>query len=203
MINNAGVVNGLPLLELPAAAIERNFRINLLSHYFTIQTFLPAMLERPSGGTIVTVASVLGHLGASKLSDYTAAKAGLIAMHASLRAELASMASAQDPPPGARNIRTVLIKPGQLSTQMFGSMQTPSQFFGPVVEAVDLAKAIVKAVDSGKSSVIAMPLYAQYIEWLGVLPAGLQRIARAVSGVDTAMEHFARPSDKGSRSAHK
>lgn len=193
-MNNAGIVNGLPLLELSPAAIERNFLINLLSHYHTIQTFLPGMLSRPSGGTIVTVASVLGHLGASKLSDYTAAKAGLIAMHASLRAELASMVALPDAPPGAENIRTVLVKPGQLSTQMFGSMQTPSHFFGPVVEAVDLAKAIVKAIDSGRSSVIAMPLYARHIEWLGVLPLGLQRVARAISGVDRAMEGFAHPS---------
>ncbi|GAB7349310.1 hypothetical protein MBLNU459_g8450t2 [Dothideomycetes sp. NU459] len=193
IINNAGIVNGRPMLSLQPSAIEQNFRINLLSHYHSIQTFLPAMLDRPSGGTVVTVASVLGHLGASHLSDYTAAKAGLIAMHASLRAELASMLSLQDSPRGAKNIRTVLVKPGQLSTQMFGSVQTPSSFFGPVVEAIDLANAIVKMVDSGKSGVIAMPLYAQYIEWLGVLPVGLQRIVRVLSGVDDAMDGFTRP----------
>lgn len=148
------------------------------------------MLNRPLGGTIVTVSSVLGHLGASHLSDYAAAKAGLMAMHASLRAELASMASLSDAPPGAQNIRTVLVKPGQLSTQLFSSIDTPNNFFGPIVEGPELAKAIVRAVDEGTSSVIAMPLYARYIEWLGVLPYGLQRIARWGSGVDRAMEGF-------------
>ena len=40
-----------------------NFRVNLMSHFHTIRTFLPEMLEE-GRGTIVTVASVLGHLAA-------------------------------------------------------------------------------------------------------------------------------------------
>ncbi|KAF1349740.1 hypothetical protein BDV97DRAFT_376992 [Delphinella strobiligena] len=190
LINNAGIVNGQPLLSLSPASIELNFRINLLSHFHTIQTFLPAMLNRPLGGTIVTVSSVLGHLGPANLSDYAAAKAGLTAMHASVRAEIASMASAVDAPPGAKNVQTILVKPGQLSTRMFDSIETPSSFFGPVIEGHELAKRIVEAVDSGRSGVIAEPLYARYIEWMGVLPYGLQRVARWASGVDRAMQGF-------------
>ena len=183
-------MNGRPLLALSPAAIERNFRINLFSHYHTIQSFLPGMLSHPLGGTIVTISSVLGNLGSSRLSDYTAAKAGLIAMHASLRAEIDSLASLPDAQPGAKNVRTVLVKPGQLSTQMFGSIDTPNRFFGPVVEGVDLAKAIVKIIDEGRNGVLALPLYAGYIEWMGILPYGLQRVARWVSGVDRAMDDF-------------
>lgn len=114
-------------------------------------------------------------------------------MHASLCSELASMAALRDAQPGAKNIRTVLVKPGQLSTQMFGSIETPSSFFGPVVEGVDLAKAIVNKIDSGESGVIALPLYAGCIEWMGILPYGLQWLARRVSGVDRAMESFSAP----------
>ena len=146
------------------------------------------MLDRPEGGTIVTVSSVLGHLGASHLSDYTAAKAGLIAMHTSLRAELSSLAAQKS---GARQIRTILVKPGQLSTPLFASVKTPSSFFGPVVEPVVLAKKIVQMVDKGRSGVIAEPFYARQIEWLGVLPHGLQSVARWFSGVDKAMSGFA------------
>lgn len=198
LINNAGIVNGRPLLDLEPEAIERNFRINLLAHYHTIQTFLPGMLSRAMGGTIVTVSSVLGDLGASHLSDYAAAKAGLTAMHASLRSELASMASLPDAQPGTKNIRTVLVKPGQLSTQMFNSIETPSSFFGPVVESVDLAKAIVTAVYEGRSGVITLPFYTGYIEWMGILPYSLQRFARWISGVDRAMQGFSTVKQTGS-----
>ncbi|RMX80691.1 hypothetical protein D0869_07364 [Hortaea werneckii] len=186
LINNAGIVNGKPLLQLSDEDIQRNFNINLLSHFHTLRTFLPSMLASETGGTIVTVASVLGKLGASSLSDYTSAKAGLIAMHNSLLAELKSTSA----PAGAQKIRTILVTPGQLSTPLFAGVKTPSSFFGPVVEPVELAKEIVRMVDAGESGNISMPLYARWIEWLHVLPAGLQRVARQMAGIDDAMEGF-------------
>ncbi|KAK5675591.1 hypothetical protein LTS10_011691 [Elasticomyces elasticus] len=193
LINNAGIVNGKPLLQLTSADVAKTFRVNTLAHFHTIQAFLPGMLASQTGGTIVTISSVLGKLGASHLSDYTASKAALIAMHASLRAELSSPTTA---PEGAENIRTILVTPGQLATPLFAGVQTPSTFFGPVVEPVELAKEIVRMVDAGESGEISMPLYARYIDWLHVLPAGLQRVFRRLSGMDTAMEGFRSEQDK-------
>ena len=141
----------------------------------------------------MTVSSVLGHLGASHLSDYTAAKAGLIAMHASLRAELTALTKDPKAPPGASQIRTVLVKPGQLSTSLFEGVKTPSTFFGPVVRPELLAKEIVSMIESGRTGVIALPLYASLIEWFTVLPYAVQEIARRVIGLDQAMESFRRP----------
>lgn len=187
LINNAGIVNGKPLLDLTSAEVKRNFNVNLLSHFHTIRTFLPSMLASETGGTLVTISSVLGKLGASHLSDYTAAKAGLIAMHASLRAELASSLA----PEGAEGIRTILVTPGQLSTSLFHGVQTPSTFFGPVVEPVELARELVRMIDAGESGEISMPLYARWIDWLHVLPVSVQKIARQLSGMDRAMERFA------------
>ncbi|KAF4546090.1 Short-chain dehydrogenase/reductase SDR [Lasiodiplodia theobromae] len=185
LINNAGVVNGKPLLELSPAEIERNFRVNLLAHYNTLQTFLPGMFNAPNGGTIVTVSSVLGKVGAACLSDYTAAKAGLIAMHTSLQAELR-----QSPKPGAKNIRTILVTPGQLGTQLFGDLDTPSGFLAPIVEPVQVAQAIIRMIDAGEGGEISFPLYARWMEWMNVLPSGLQWIIRGASGVDDAMRNF-------------
>lgn len=150
------------------------------------------MLQRPSGGTIVTVASVLGDLGAAQLSDYTAAKAGLMAMHASLIAEVDALAASTNPPPGAKNIRFVLVKPGQLSTALFAGVKTPSSFLGPVVEPLELARRTVEIVNRGGGGVVAEPLYARYVEWFGVLPYGVQKLVRRLSGVDAAMLGFRR-----------
>jgi short-subunit dehydrogenase len=147
------------------------------------------MLSSPNGGTIVTVSSVLGHLGASHLTDYTASKAALLAFHTSLRSEIAQMA--EDPAyPGASATKMILVKPGQLSTVMFSTLKSPSDFFGPVVQAKDLAREIVEMVGEGRNGVICMPVYAWLIEWLGVLPVSLQRVARWVSRVDGAMRTF-------------
>ena len=199
VINNAGIAHGLPLLSLTPDQISSTFAINTLSHFHTIRAFLPGMLAASSGGTIVTVASVLGKLGASHLTDYAASKAALIAMHTSLRAELASPAA----PGGAENIRMVLVTPGQLSTALFRGVETPSSFFGPVVEPTELAREIVKVVDAGMSGEVSLPLYARWIEWMHVLPVGLQRVARWMAGVDRAMEGFKHGEPKGAEGAVK
>lgn len=163
---------------------DRTMRTNLLSHFNTIQTFLPGMLEE-GRGTVVTVSSVLGHLGAAQLADYTASKAALVALHESLRAELRVSTH-----PSAEWIRTILVTPGQLSTGMFAGVKTPSQFFGPVVEPIDVAKEIIRAVDNGQSAIIAAPLYARWIGLYGAMPYGVQTILRRLSGVDNAMRTF-------------
>jgi NAD(P)-dependent dehydrogenase (short-subunit alcohol dehydrogenase family) len=149
------------------------------------------MLSSETGGTIVTISSVLGKLGASHLSDYTAAKAGLIAMHNSLRAELASSTA----PEGAEAVRMILVTPGQLNTGLFAGLETPNTFFGPVVEPVELAREIVQMIDAGESGEISMPLYARWIDWMHVLPVSMQKLARWVSGVDIAMESFRQDSN--------
>lgn len=182
MINNAGIVNGKPIWELTAQEVQRNMNVNLIAHFNTIRTFLPGMMES-GGGTIVTVASVLGKLGAGHLSDYCAAKAGLIAMHKSLQADL----SGNNAPEGAKNVRTILVTPGQLSTRLFADLVTPSNFFGPLVETVELAREIVRTIDAGESGDISLPFYARWIEWNFILPAGVQRFMRLASGIDQAM----------------
>lgn len=167
------------MIDLSIEEIDRNFRVNLLSHFYTLKTFLPSMLA--SGhGTIVTLSSVLGTTGAARLTDYAAAKAGITALHKSLSAELS-------PYP---NIKTVLVTPGQLSTPLFDGVKTPSGFLGPVLEPVDVAKEVIAAIDGGSSCVVALPLYARWIDWVNVAPVGVQAVVRRVSGIDRAMGGF-------------
>lgn len=135
---------------------------------------------RSGQGTIVTISSVIGITGAARLTDYSAAKAGVTALHNSLTAELA-----QYP-----DIKTVLVTPGQLSTPMFAGVQTPSGFLAPVVEPVEVAKEIIRVVDGGGSEVVAMPLYARWVGWVNVVPVGVQRVLRWASGVDEGMRGY-------------
>ena len=161
--------------------VEQSLTTNLLSHFYTLKTFLPALTRSERGGTIVTLSSVIGHTGAARLTDYAAAKAGVTALHKSLAAEL--RVSHPD-------IRMVLVTPGQVSTPLFYGVQTPNAFLAPVVEPVDVAKEIIAAVDGGHSTSVAMPLYARWIDWFNVLPIGVQAVARRVAGVDDGMKTF-------------
>jgi len=164
------------------SAVERKFAINLVSHFRTIQAFVPDMLRNKNGGTIVTIASVLGAIGPQNLSDYAATKAGVIAMHSSLGAELRVTEGS--------SIQTILVKSGQLDSPMFSSVKPPNNFLGPIVRTSHLASTIVSKIESGRSGIIAMPLYTNLIEIISILPYSWQRGMRWASGVDSAMCEF-------------
>ena len=187
----AASINGLSLLSLPADSFQRTIQTNLLAAFNTCQAFLPGMLAARGGGTIVTVSSVLGHLTPARLSDYSASKAGLSALHNTLEAEL--RASGDD-----EKVKMILVEIGQMSTPLFERIKTPNDFFAPVLEPAQVAQDIVSAVDSGRGGVIRLPAFAALVNWYAVLPASLQRIARSLSGVDVAVANVA-PKDESSK----
>ncbi len=159
----------------------RTFRTNTLSHYHLTSLFLPPLLHRPSGGTLVTVSSVLAHLGgASHLSAYSGSKAATSTFHWSLTGELAS---------SYPHIKTILVAPGQLDTGMFAGVRMGwlRGFFAPVVEVRELAVKLVGMIDQGEGGVIALPEYAGWSAWYWVLPCGVRRVLRGLSGIDGAM----------------
>jgi short-subunit dehydrogenase len=140
---------------------------------------------RAGSGTIVTISSVIGKLGAAQLSDYAASKAGISAMHKSLVQELKTVP----------DIKTILVTPGQLTTPLFSGVKTPSPFFAPELEPVDVAKEVIAMIDSGSSGELALPLYARWIDWMNVMPVGVHAILRKWSGIDTGMKTYSGRSD--------
>lgn len=69
LVNNAGIVQCLPMLELSPALVERTFQVNTLAHIWTVRNFLPAMIKRQRGH-IVAVSSIAGIIGGKFLTDY-------------------------------------------------------------------------------------------------------------------------------------
>ncbi|MCJ1313737.1 hypothetical protein MMC25_007417 [Agyrium rufum] len=183
LINSAAIVNGKSFVDLTPEDAEKTFATNVLSQYRLNSLFLPPLLTRPNGGTLVTISSVLGSLGASHLSDYTASKAALRAYHISLTAELAR---------SHPQIKTILATPGQLSTDLFRGVRLGpvANFFGAEVDVQVLATRLVKMIDGGQGGVVSEPFYARWVAWLDVLPWGVQKVVRDLSGIDGAMEGF-------------
>ncbi|KAJ6141382.1 hypothetical protein N7470_009772 [Penicillium chermesinum] len=133
----AARVNGLPLLELPADAAEKTLRTNLLAPFHLYQVFLPKIIsDVDNGGTIVTISSVLGQTTPAGLSDYSASKAGLSALHRTLEAELREN----------DRIKMLLVEVGQMATPLFDWIKTPNRFLAPNLEPVEVAREIVATV---------------------------------------------------------
>ncbi|KAJ5257175.1 hypothetical protein N7478_013279 [Penicillium angulare] len=174
----AARINGKPLLELSPDDFEKTLRTNLTAAFHLYQAFLPGILgNAENGGTLVTVSSVLGQLGPAGLTDYSASKAGLSALHRTMEAELR----------GNENIKTLLVETGQMSTPLFNWIRNPSHFFSPVLEPVEVAKEIVATVDSGHGGVLRLPAFAKLINWYAVFPGALQVVARYLSGIDAVV----------------
>ncbi|XP_054158261.1 short-chain dehydrogenase/reductase family 16C member 6-like [Oppia nitens] len=110
VVNNAGIVNGRPLMDIPDDRIELTIRVNAVSHFWTVKAFLPDMIERNSGH-FVSIASVAGQIGTVKLTDYCASKHAAIGFEESLRMELLSA--------GLTDIRSTVVLPYFMNTGMF------------------------------------------------------------------------------------
>ena len=136
-------------------------------------------MVRLKKGTVVTISSVVGHVGPKFLTDYASTKAAATTLHYALTAELGGVNAP---------IKTLLVEPGQISTDLFAGVETPSHFFAPVLEPVHVVKEVIAAIDAGKGGVLAMPTYSNWIHLMKVLPASVQRLARWWSGCDEAMQ---------------
>jgi 3-oxoacyl-[acyl-carrier protein] reductase len=106
LVNNAGMDQRGPTLELSPDEWDRVIATNLTACFRTIRAALPAMLEQGSG-SIVNIASRLGQMGIPETAAYTAAKAGLIGLTRSLAREF-----------GAKGVRINAVAPGVTITEM-------------------------------------------------------------------------------------
>jgi 3-oxoacyl-[acyl-carrier protein] reductase len=106
LVNNAGLTQVGPFLELPPEEWDAVLRTDLSAAFHTCRVAIPAMLEQ-GGGSIVNIASRLGQMGIPETAAYSAAKAGLIGLTRSLAREF-----------GGRGIRVNAVAPGFTVTEM-------------------------------------------------------------------------------------
>jgi len=106
LINNAGITKDNLTLRMKEEEWKDVIDVNLNSVFFTCQIAIKAMIKNKSG-CIVNITSVVGHTGNAGQANYTASKAGVVAMTKSLAKEYAK-----------KNIRVNCVSPGFISTDM-------------------------------------------------------------------------------------
>ncbi|KAF8562494.1 hypothetical protein P879_11404 [Paragonimus westermani] len=169
LVNNAGIVSGKMFLDLTPEEIENSFKVNVFSHFYTIQAFLPSMIgvrtcslvdqsgdsveHKNARGHIVNIASVAGLVGGVGLSDYCATKAANLLMSESLELELEEM-HLQD------QIHVTRVCPFLLTTDMFRGCQPLRSWLLPIVDAEYCARRIVDAVRTNEHEVV---IYRRYV----------------------------------------
>jgi 3-oxoacyl-[acyl-carrier protein] reductase len=88
LVNNAGIGAEQPFEAIDLAAFDRMIDVNLRAVFHFAKLATPAMRGR-GWGRIINIASQLAYKGASGLSHYCAAKAGVIGLTRALSIELA------------------------------------------------------------------------------------------------------------------
>ena len=106
VINNAGVTKDNLTIRMSLEEWTKVIDINLTSTFLICKYSIKKMLKNKSG-KIVNITSVVGHTGNAGQANYTASKAGIVAMSKSLAIEYAK-----------KNININCISPGFISTAM-------------------------------------------------------------------------------------
>jgi NAD(P)-dependent dehydrogenase (short-subunit alcohol dehydrogenase family) len=90
LVNNSGVVIHKPLLEHTQTDWDAVVGVNLKGAWFMAQAAARRMVEQGTGGSIVNIASIIGHGRiAMQIPEYLASKGGLIQLTKAMGTELA------------------------------------------------------------------------------------------------------------------
>ena len=106
LINNAGVTNDNLSIRMKEEEWKRVIDINLTSTFLLSKNVVKKMLKNKKG-KIINITSVVGHTGNIGQTNYTASKAGLVAMSKSFALEY-----------GKKNINVNCVSPGFIKTDM-------------------------------------------------------------------------------------
>ena len=106
IINNAGITKDNLTIRMSLEEWTKVINLNLTSTFLMCKYSIKKMLKNKSG-KIINITSIVGHTGNVGQANYTASKAGIVAMSKSLAIEYAK-----------KNINVNCISPGFISTAM-------------------------------------------------------------------------------------
>ena len=137
LVNNAGITRDNLLVRMSEEDWDAVIDVNLKGAFLATKAVAKYMMKQRSG-SIVNIASVVGIMGNAGQANYTASKAGLIALTKTTAKEL-----------GSRNVRVNAVAPGYIRTAMTDKLTDQIKEammrlvpLGRLGEPEDVAKAV-------------------------------------------------------------
>jgi glucose 1-dehydrogenase len=106
LVNNAGLLQSAPLSELTLAQWNAVIAVDLTGYFLCARTFA-AGLRQSGAGSIIHIGSVASNFAQTRGGAYSAAKAGVIGLSATLAAEW-----------GPDGVRSNVVHPGMIRTPL-------------------------------------------------------------------------------------
>ena len=110
LVNNAGITKDNLLMRISEDDFDKVIEVNLKSVFNLTKAVIRPMMKQRNG-SIINMSSVVGIKGNAGQSNYAASKAGIVGFSKSVALEL-----------GSRNIRSNVIAPGFIETEMTGKL---------------------------------------------------------------------------------
>lgn len=126
LVNNAGITRDTLLMRMSDEDWDAVISTNLTSVFRMSQAVLRPMMKARTG-RIISISSVVGHMGNAGQTNYAAAKAGMAGFTKSLAAEV-----------GSRNITVNCVAPGFIETDM--TAELPEAIKTKMLERVPLGR---------------------------------------------------------------
>jgi NAD(P)-dependent dehydrogenase (short-subunit alcohol dehydrogenase family) len=128
LCNNAGVVCGGPVEEIPLSDWRWAIDVNLWGVIHGVRAFVPRMLEQGSDGHIVNTASMAGLVPFPFVAPYVASKSAVAGLSEALDCELAP-----------RGIRVSALCPGAVKTNVMraGRLKLPGTWTERIIGLVE------------------------------------------------------------------
>jgi acetoacetyl-CoA reductase/3-oxoacyl-[acyl-carrier protein] reductase len=106
VVPNAGIIKDNLIVKMPSEDWHSVLEVNLTGAYYTVKSVLPKMYERQEG-SVVFISSLGGQRGNIGQANYSAAKAGMIALAQTLALEAARY-----------GVRSNVVAPGYTETDI-------------------------------------------------------------------------------------
>ncbi|KAL2714442.1 estradiol 17-beta-dehydrogenase 11-like isoform X1 [Vespula squamosa] len=150
LINNAGVINIGIFWKTPDDLLNHLMEVNIMSQFWTVKAFLPAMIES-NKGHIVNIASMVAFIGFPTIVDYCASKSAIAGFTESLQMELDYH---------GHEIKTTVVCPIFIHSTGFNSAKYSGKF--PILGPQEVAERTISSFRSN-TEVVLLPSYMQVL----------------------------------------
>ncbi len=121
LVNNAGIIKRVPMLEMELSEWEQVIRTDLTGVFVMTRPVVRSMIQR-GGGKVINICSMMSELGRNSVGAYAAAKGGLKMLTRNMATEWAK-----------HNIQVNGIGPGYFATSQTAPIRVPGNPFNEFI----------------------------------------------------------------------
>lgn len=148
LVNNSGIADDSLMIGMSSESWEKVINVNLNGTFYVTSNVIKLMLKNKKG-SIVNISSVNGIHGVAGQTNYSASKAGIVALTKSLSKEVAR-----------KKIRVNAVAPGYINTDFLSIMEKSA--IDSVISQIPM-KRLGEAEEIAKTVLFLLSDYSSYI----------------------------------------